>query len=79
MLRSHRSGAEGGCQGGAGARRLEALEAVKASIEQKIGAGDSILLVQTDVTKRQEVQNLVTKAEETLGSVDILVNNGGGD
>ncbi|EGZ25659.1 hypothetical protein PHYSODRAFT_297245 [Phytophthora sojae] len=70
--------AKAGAKVALGARRLEALEAVKASIEQKIGAGDSILLVQTDVTKRQEVQNLVTKAEETLGSVDILVNNGGG-
>ncbi|KUF98529.1 bZIP transcription factor 1 [Phytophthora nicotianae] len=60
-----------------GARRLEALETVKTDIEQKIGAIGSVLIVQTDVTKRQEVQNLVTKAEETFGAVDILVNNAG--
>ncbi|KAG6974729.1 hypothetical protein JG688_00002907 [Phytophthora aleatoria] len=59
-----------------GARRLEALETVKTNIEQKIGANGNVQIVQTDVTKRQEVQNLVTRAEETFGAVDILVNNG---
>lgn len=59
-----------------GARRLEALETVKTSIEQKIGANGGVLIVQTDVTKRQEVQNLVNKAEEAFGAIDILVNNG---
>ncbi|KAE8999931.1 hypothetical protein PR003_g18952 [Phytophthora rubi] len=69
--------ASAGAKVALGARRLEALETVKANIEHKIGAGDNVLLVQTDVTKRQEVQNLVTKAEEKLGPVDILVNNAG--
>ncbi|POM66658.1 Oxidoreductase [Phytophthora palmivora] len=60
-----------------GARRLEALETVKTSIEEKIGASGAVVIVQTDVTKREEVQNLVTKAEEAFGAVDILVNNAG--
>ena len=59
-----------------GARRLEALEAVKTSIEQQTGSCGDILIVQTDVTKRQEVQALVDRAEETFHAVDILVNNG---
>ncbi|CAI5724856.1 unnamed protein product [Hyaloperonospora brassicae] len=60
-----------------GARRLEALEAVKTSIEQQTGSCGDILIVQTDVTKRQEVQALVDRAEETFHAVDILVNNAG--
>ncbi|CAH0480383.1 unnamed protein product [Peronospora belbahrii] len=60
-----------------GARRLEALETVKTSIEKKTGARGDVLIVQTDVTKRHEVQNLVDKATETFGAVDILVNNAG--
>ncbi|KAG2524490.1 hypothetical protein BBO99_00002530 [Phytophthora kernoviae] len=69
--------AQAGAKVALGARRLEALETVKTSIEDKIGANGSILIVQTDVTKRQEVQNLVAKTEETFGAVDILVNNAG--
>jgi NADP-dependent 3-hydroxy acid dehydrogenase YdfG len=60
-----------------GARRLEALETVKTAIEQKIGAPGNVLIVQTDVSKREDVQNLVSRAEEAFGPVDILVNNGG--
>ncbi|RQM15787.1 hypothetical protein DD237_002443 [Peronospora effusa] len=60
-----------------GARRLDALETVQTSIEQKLGANQDILIVKTDVTKREEVQNLVDKANEMFGPVDILVNNAG--
>ncbi|CEG42456.1 non ribosomal peptide synthase [Plasmopara halstedii] len=69
--------AKAGAKIALGARRLEALETVKTTIEQKTGINDSILVVQTDVTKRQEVENLVSKAEQTFGAIDILVNNAG--
>ncbi|TDH73500.1 hypothetical protein CCR75_003712 [Bremia lactucae] len=59
-----------------GARRLEALETISTRISQSIGLENSVLIVQTDVTKRNEVQHLVFRAEETFGAVDILVNNG---
>ncbi|RLN87708.1 hypothetical protein BBJ28_00014901 [Nothophytophthora sp. Chile5] len=59
-----------------GARRLDALEAVQASIAASVGSSDGVLIVKTDVTKRDD--NLVKKAEDAFGPVDILVNNGGG-
>ncbi|POM66659.1 Oxidoreductase [Phytophthora palmivora] len=67
--------AKAGANVAIGARRLEALESVKTDIEE-IGASGRVIAVQTDVTSREEMQNLVDKAEETLGPVDILVNNG---
>ncbi|KAI9921921.1 hypothetical protein PsorP6_000741 [Peronosclerospora sorghi] len=60
-----------------GARRLEALETVKTKIEQQLGDNGNILIIKTDVTQRQDVQNLVQAAEATFGAVDILVNNAG--
>jgi NADP-dependent 3-hydroxy acid dehydrogenase YdfG len=61
-----------------GARRLEALEEVKASIVSSLGetSKERILLVKTDVSKREDVHALVAKANEGFGPVDILVNNG---
>ncbi|DAZ99590.1 TPA: hypothetical protein N0F65_001418 [Lagenidium giganteum] len=60
-----------------GARRIEALEGVKAEIASATGAGDRVTLAQTDVTKREQVQALVAAAEQAFGPVDILVNNAG--
>ncbi|KAL3666021.1 hypothetical protein V7S43_008814 [Phytophthora oleae] len=60
-----------------GARRLEALEEVKANIEEKSGAKGNVLVVSTDVTSREQMQNLVDTAEDAFGPVDILVNNAG--
>lgn len=39
-----------------GARRLEALELVRADIAAKVGASDTVVVVQTDVTKREDVR-----------------------
>ncbi|KAE8999932.1 hypothetical protein PR002_g18321 [Phytophthora rubi] len=64
-----------GASGGIGA--AIALETVKADIEEKVGADARVLVVQTDVTSREQMQNLVHKAEEAFGPVDILVNNAG--
>ncbi|ETI36957.1 hypothetical protein F441_16914 [Phytophthora nicotianae CJ01A1] len=60
-----------------GARRLEALENVKADIEAKTGQSGNVLIVLADVTSPEQMQNLVDKAEEAFGPVDILVNNAG--
>jgi short-subunit dehydrogenase len=38
-----------------------------------------VLTVPTDVTKRDALSALVSAAERTFGSVDVLVNNAGGD
>jgi NADP-dependent 3-hydroxy acid dehydrogenase YdfG len=39
-----------------GARRLDALEEVRASIGAKFGSSDAVVIVQTDVTKREDVR-----------------------
>ncbi|RUS89177.1 hypothetical protein EGW08_003056 [Elysia chlorotica] len=57
-----------------GARRIHLLHEVVKEIE---GKGGKALAVQTDVTKRNEVKNLIARAEEALGPVDILINNAG--
>ncbi|PTU18024.1 hypothetical protein P175DRAFT_0345758 [Aspergillus ochraceoroseus IBT 24754] len=59
-----------GCHVALGARRLDALEAVKSSIS---GYEGQVLLHQTDVTDRSQVEGLVNAASEQLGPVDILV------
>jgi len=41
------------------------------------GLGRKSLAVKTDVTKRQEVEDMVKKTLDTLGRIDILVNNAG--
>lgn len=50
-----------------------------AKIEQEIKEENSgkVLSIQTDVSKRQEIEQLVKKAEETFNHIDILVNNAG--
>ena len=56
------------------ARRKERLEDLKGEIEQ---GGGKALVVETDVTKREDTENLVQQAKDAFGSVDILVNNAG--
>lgn len=41
------------------------------------GVGRRALTLQCDVTKKDEVESLVTKAVEEYGKIDILVNNAG--
>jgi len=50
------------------------LEAVAEEIQ---GIGRRSLAVQTDVSKKSEVDNLVKRVEDELGPIDILVNNAG--
>ncbi len=56
------------------ARRLPQLEEVAAKITE---AGGEVLAVPTDVSKVEDVENLVAKTVEKFGRIDILVNNAG--
>jgi NAD(P)-dependent dehydrogenase (short-subunit alcohol dehydrogenase family) len=56
------------------ARRANALEAVAKEIES---AGGKVLAVPTDISKEEDVQNMVDKTMEAFGKIDILVNNAG--
>ncbi|PPK85272.1 hypothetical protein CLV84_2164 [Neolewinella xylanilytica] len=56
------------------ARRGDRLEELKKAIEKDGGAA---LVVETDVTERAAVKNLVKQAKDAFGPVDILVNNAG--
>ncbi|MCS0543802.1 SDR family oxidoreductase, partial [Aeromonas veronii] len=57
------------------ARRIEKLAEVEREINEQ-GNG-KVLTVQTDVTNKQNIEDLVKKAEEAFNHVDILVNNAG--
>ncbi len=56
-------------------RRLDVIE--KAAAELK-ALGRRSLAVQTDVTIKEQVDNLVKQAVDKFGRIDILVNNAGG-
>ena len=56
------------------ARRLPQMVEVAAEIRE---AGGEVLIVQTDVSKVEDCENLVAKTVEKYGRVDILVNNAG--
>ncbi len=56
------------------ARRLPQLE----EVAEKIRAiGGEVLVVQADVSKAEDAENVVVKTVETFGKVDVLVNNAG--
>ncbi|KAL4780108.1 hypothetical protein BJX76DRAFT_361166 [Aspergillus varians] len=53
-----------------GARRLDALESLKAKIS---GGDNKVVIHKTDVTDKTQVESLVKAATDELGQVDILV------
>jgi NADP-dependent 3-hydroxy acid dehydrogenase YdfG len=55
-----------------GARRLERLQ----TLAEELSLGDDSV-VQTDVTDREQVENLVKHAVQTHGRVDAIINNAG--
>lgn len=57
-----------------GARRADRLEAL---VEEIRAAGGEAIAVTTDVTKREDVKNLVDTAVNTFGQIDVLLNNAG--
>jgi NADP-dependent 3-hydroxy acid dehydrogenase YdfG len=56
------------------ARRSERLEALAAEIEHDGGAA---LPIEADVTDHEQVQTMVRRAVDSLGRIDIVVNNAG--
>ncbi|SLN09742.1 putative oxidoreductase [Roseivivax jejudonensis] len=57
-----------------GARRQDRLDAIVKDIE---AAGGAAVALTTDVTKRDQVETLVTKAKDAFGRVDVMFNNAG--
>ncbi|UII25807.1 SDR family oxidoreductase [Fulvivirga maritima] len=57
-----------------GARRLDRIESIVADIKKD---GGEALAIQTDVTKRDQVQNLIESAHAEFGRVDVVLNNAG--
>ena len=64
--------AAGGAKLVLGARRLDRLKALAEALKLPDGA-----VVQTDVVKRAEVEQLVARAVELHGRIDVIVNNAG--
>ncbi|MEM6403192.1 MAG: SDR family oxidoreductase [Cyanobacteria bacterium P01_D01_bin.116] len=56
------------------ARNAETLEATAAEIR---AIGTKVLAIPCDVSQEAEVNNLVSKALEYFGSIDVLINNAG--
>jgi short-subunit dehydrogenase len=56
------------------ARRKEQLDALAASIQVQ---GGETLVVPTDISQLEQIENLVSQALENFGQVDVLLNNAG--
>ncbi|MBN2892989.1 MAG: SDR family oxidoreductase [Bacteroidales bacterium] len=56
------------------ARNIEKLKDVAKVIES---LGVECLAVQTDVSKREDAENLINKTIEKFGKIDVLINNAG--
>jgi short-subunit dehydrogenase len=52
---------------------------LEANARRLTAAGAEVLAVPADITSAQERRELVERVERTLGPVDVLVNNAGGD
>ncbi len=65
----------GGASVALAARREDALLEVQSGLESR--KGKESIVAPTDVTDREQVRSLVSRAEEELGSVEILVNCAG--
>lgn len=57
-----------------GARRMEKLERVLRKIHDEGGKG---MAIKTDVTRADQVKNLVQTAVEAYGRIDVMINNAG--
>lgn len=57
-----------------GARNIEELKRIENDLKSQ---GTEILSVQTDVSSESDCKNLVEKAHEHFGRIDVLVNNAG--
>jgi NADP-dependent 3-hydroxy acid dehydrogenase YdfG len=50
---------------------------LKSLADDLIKKGGKVLVLETDVTKRDQVKNLIDAAVEAFGQVDVLINNAG--
>jgi NAD(P)-dependent dehydrogenase (short-subunit alcohol dehydrogenase family) len=66
--------AEAGCRLVRAAHDADELERARKDVQS---AGGDVLVVRCDVTRQDEVNELLEKAIERLGRIDILVNNAG--
>lgn len=57
-----------------GARRADRIQALAGEIVEK---GGKALAIQVDVTDKDQVRNLVDKAVENFGRIDVMLNNAG--
>jgi len=57
------------------ARRLDKLHEIAAEIKNEVGSGVQVLPVSLDVSKPDEVRNLVPQLPEEWRDINILVNN----
>lgn len=71
---AHRLAEEGVCTVLA-SRSVEKLRAIADEIREEHGT--EALTVETDVTEKEQVEELIDKAVDEFGSLDILVNNAG--
>jgi len=56
------------------ARRKDKLDAIAKDIEND---GGEVLVVETDVTNRAQVKNLIKQSKDEFGKIDVLINNAG--
>lgn len=66
--------ASNGAKVALGARSKDSLDKVVAAIAD---AGGEALAVETDVSKMEDLDNLVNQTKDRFGGVDILINNAG--
>jgi len=59
------------------ARRIDSLKQLAAEIEKEVGSGVQVLPVQLDVSKPNEVAQLVQNLPKEFQEIDVLVNNAG--
>lgn len=57
-----------------GARRADRIDALASELT---ATGAKTLAVATDVTKREQVKNLVDVAVKSFGRIDVMLNNAG--
>ncbi|MDQ3915415.1 MAG: SDR family oxidoreductase [Actinomycetota bacterium] len=67
--------AEAGADVAVAARSEDELETLAKEID---ALGRRALVVRTDVTKREDIENLIDRTVAELGGLDVLVNNAGG-
>lgn len=59
------------------ARRIDSLKQLAAEINQEVGSGVQVLPVQLDVSKPDEVAQLVQNLPKEFQQIDVLINNAG--